>query len=374
MKVLIERSNLLKALSHAQSVVERKTTIPILANVLVDAKEDGTLTLSATDLDLGFQETITAKTDCPGATTVPAHTLYDIVRKLPEGAEVELSLEVDTNQLILKSGRSRFTLGCLPVEDFTPITISGELPYTFHLPVETFRHLIDTTRSSMSTDETRYFLNGVYIHTLEKDTGKKLRFVSTDGHRLAFVDIPAPEGAEDIPGVIVGRKAVNEVRKLVDQGEGEVEFKLSETQVVCKYNDALLTSRLIEGSFPDYEKVIPKDNNKVLVIDTKSFAESVDRVSTLSPDKDRAVKLNVNQDTLTVSAANSNQGAAVEETEVNYSFDPVETGFNARYLLDVAQHIQGDLIRLKFADASTPIIMNDENDETATFVLMPMRV
>jgi len=371
MKFVIERTALMKSLAHIQSVVERRNTIPILANVLIDAG-DGSLKLTATDMDLAIVERTQADIGQGGATTAPAHTLYDIVRKLPEGAQVELAADGDKSRLTLRAGRSSFALACLPTEDF-PATDSAEFPTEFQLAAEELRALIDRTRFAISTEETRYYLNGIFLHAAGDDT-KALRAVATDGHRLARVEMPLPAGAEDMPAVIVPRKAVNELRKLVDETTDPVTVSLSETRARFAFDDIVLTTKLIDGTFPDYERVIPVGNDKALEVERKTFAEAVDRVSTISTEKSRAVKLSLNNGSLVLSATSAENGSATEELEVVYESEALEIGFNSRYLLDVAQQVEGDGIRFMMTDSSSPTLIQDPSDASAVFVLMPMRV
>lgn len=373
MKIIAQKNSLLKALSRAQGVVEKRTTVPILSYVLLEASDRG-LTISATDMDLGFKETVPAQIEEQGAATVSAFMLYDIVRKLEGDAHVALSFDGEHNRLELDSGRSNFKLGSLPVSEFTPVKAGDDLPHTFKIPVETLRRMLDCTRSAMSTDETRYYLNGIYVHTHERDGVMGLRAVATDGHRLAVFDTVLPAHAGNIPGVIIGRKAVNEMRKLIEQGEGEVTISLSETQISVNFDDAILTSRLVEGTYPSYEHVIPTANDNSMLVDTQAFADAVDRVALLSSEKSKAIKLKIEANCLTLSALNADQGSAVEEMEVDYTAAPVSMGFNPRYLLDVTQQIKHDQILFRLADSATPIIMNDQGEDNATFVLMPMRV
>lgn len=372
MRLTIEKAALLKSLGHVQSVVERRNTIPILSNVKLEAR-DGRLALNATDMDVDIVESVAADVDSPGATTAPAHTLYEIVRKLPEGAQVSLESGGD-GQLTLRSGRSRFTLACLPTEDF-PVMAGGDLPNSFFLPVGELKALIDRTRFAISTEETRYYLNGIYLHAGQRAGVDVLRAVATDGHRLASVESPLPEGAAGMPGVIVPRKTVNELRKLIDETVAEVAVSLSETKVRFAFDDIQMTSKLIDGTFPDYERVIPSGNDKEWEVDRKLFVEAVDRVSAISSEKSRAVKLSLAGTTLTLSASSPENGTATEEVEVDYQGGgPIEIGFNSRYLLDIAQQIEGGAVRFLMADAASPTIMRETDDASALYVLMPMRV
>jgi DNA polymerase-3 subunit beta len=372
MKLTIERAALLKSLTHVQSVVERRSTIPILANVRLEGKA-GKLALNATDMDLDIVETVAADVARPGSTTAPAHTLYEIVRKLPDGSQVELDFNGGDGLLTLRAGRSKFSLACLPVEDF-PVMSGGELPYEFTLSAEELKRLIDRTRFAISTEETRYYLNGIYLHAADSAGVRVLRAVATDGHRLARFEVPLPDGAGTMPGVIVPRKTVAELRKLIEESAVEVTVSLSETKIRFGFGDALLTSKLIDGTFPDYERVIPADNDKFLDVDCKLFAQAVDRVSAISTEKSRAIKLAVDKGALTLSASSPESGSAVEELEANYAATPIEIGFNSRYLLDILSQIEGDAARFAMADAASPTVVREVNDGSAVYVLMPMRV
>jgi DNA polymerase-3 subunit beta len=380
MKLTIERVALLKALGHVQSVVERRNTIPILSNVLLradGAAPGGTLALSATDMDLEIVEQVSAGIERAGRITAPAHTLYDIVRKLPEGAQIEIDANGERGAMVLRCGRSTFTLACLPPEDY-PVMASGELGHRFTVTAAELKTLIDRTRFAISTEETRYYLNGIYLHATKSDEVPVIRAVATDGHRLARVEIVLPEGAAGMPGIIVPRKTVLELRKLVEESEDEIQFSLSETKIRFDVGNATLTSKLIDGTFPDYDRVIPTANDKVLEVKCKDFAEAVDRVATISTEKSRAVKLAIapgaNGGSLAVSATSPENGTAVEEIEVRYLSEPLEIGFNSRYLLDIAAQIEGEGAQFVMSDSASPTIVRDRADSSALYVLMPMRV
>ena len=372
MKVTVERASLLKSLGHVHRVVERRNTIPILANVLVRA-EGSKLSFKATDLDLEITETIAAEVSPGGSTTVPAHMFYEIVRKLPEGTQVVIEGSGDRAVLALKAGRSRFTLQTLPENDF-PDLAAGEMTHSFTLSAADLKRLIDKTQFAISTEETRYYLNGIYLHAAGSGKTQTLRAVATDGHRLARVEMPLPEGAEKIPGVIIPRKMVGEVRKLIEEVDGAVEVSLSDTRVRFAFNDIVLTSKLIDGSFPDYQRVIPTGNDKILEVDRRAFRDAVDRVSTISSEKSRAVKLSLKSGAIVISATSPENGTAIEELEVKYEGAPLEIGFNSRYLLDVADEIDGDGLQMVLADAVAPTLVRDMADAMALYVLMPMRV
>jgi DNA polymerase III subunit beta len=370
MKATIERATLLRGLSHVQSVVERRNTIPILSNVLIEAQGGGTMRLMATDLDLQIDETIPAAVDQPGAITVSAHTLFDIVRKLPEGAQVELTAA--EGRITVNAGRAKFTLATLPRDDF-PMIAEGELPTTFELPAETLKQIIDKTRFAISTEETRYYLNGIFLHVTD-DAAPLLRAAATDGHRLARVTVARPDGAEAMPDVIVPRKCVAELRKLLDEVDGSVGVSLSGSKIRFDLGQAILTSKLIDGTFPDYSRVIPTANDKILKIDPKSFMQGVDRVSTIATEKTRAVKMALDRDKVILSVTSPENGAAAEEVPGDYVALPFEIGFNSRYLMDILGQIEGDMVEVHLADAAAPTLIRENDQSPALYVLMPMRV
>ena len=371
MKLTIERAALLKALAHVQSVVERRNTIPILSNVLLNAQK-GKLTLSATDMDLAVTESVEATAAKTGSVTAPAHTMYEIVRKLPDGSQVEIESGANSD-LTIRAGRSRFTLQCLPVSDF-PVMNEGDLPHKFQLAATDLKSVVDRTRFAISTEETRYYLNGIYFHAAKSNQTDVLRGVATDGHRLARVELPLPKGAGDMPGVIVPRKTVGELRKLIEESDALVDIELSETKIRFACGQITLTSKLIDGTFPDYERVIPAGNDKELTVPCKEFESAVDRVSTISTEKSRAIKLVLGKNGLTLSATSPDAGSATEELEVVYDNAPIEIGFNSRYLLDITQQIGGGDARFLMSDAGSPTIVRDAADDSALYVLMPMRV
>lgn len=374
MKVIVERAELLKSLSHVHRVVERRNTIPILANVLMRAGERG-LELKATDLDLEVVEAMPAEVAQPGATTVPAHVLYDIVRKLPDGAQVQLEAGGERGSLLVRAGRARFTLQTLPETDF-PDLAAGEFSHAFKLKASEFRRLVDKTQFAISTEETRYYLNGIYLHVTQSQALNRnaLRAVATDGHRLAQTELAAPEGADGLPGVIVPRKTVAEIQKLLEDRDAEVTVSLSPTKIRVAVGAIVLTSKLIDGTFPDYGRVIPQGNDKILVVDKADFAAAVDRVSTVSSERGRAVKLSLSDGKLVLSVTNPDSGSATEELEVEYAAEPLDIGFNSRYLLDITAQLEGENAELRLADPGSPTLVRDGGKADALYVLMPMRV
>jgi DNA polymerase-3 subunit beta len=372
MKISIDRSDLMRALSHVQSVVERRNTIPILSNVRLDAA-DGMLTLTATDMDLEMKESVAADVQAEGSTTAPAHTFHDIVRKLPDDARVDLTLEPGGAMMTVTAGRSKFKLSCLPVSDF-PELGSGDMEVKFHVPANGLRELVDRTRFAMSNDETRYYLNGAYVHAAEANGIPVLRAVATDGHRLAQFEMPLPDGAADMPGVIIPRKTVAEIRKLVEEAAADITIEISENKVRFAFDHIVMTSKLIDGTFPDYQKVIPQGNDKIVEVNPKLFTSAIDRVSTISNEKTRAVKLAINGSTMTLSAQSPDAGSATEEIEISNDNTELEIGFNSKYLLDITGQIESDGCRMTLADAGGPTIIQDIADPSSLYVLMPLRV
>ena len=371
MRLIIEKGVLLKALNHVTSVVERRNTIPILSNVLLDAKGD-VLKLTATDLDVEVVESVPAEVAQEGGTTVSAHMIHDIVRKLPDGAQIEFSRGPDEGRMALTSGHAHFALQVLPPNDFPDLS-AGEMSHAFDLSAKDLRRLIDKSRFAISTEETRYYLNGIYLHAAGKGD-ESLRAVATDGHRLAQVDTKLPEGAKGIPGVIVPRKTVQELHKIIEEEKSKVHIELSTTKIRFAVDGVVLTSKLIDGTFPDYARVIPEGNDKVLKVSTREFADAVDRVSTLSSDKGRAVKLNLGEGKLVLSVNNPDSGSATEELAVDYDGEPLEIGFNARYLLDISSQLESETARFLLADPGSPTMVQDSAESEALYVLMPMRV
>ncbi len=375
MKATIERATLLRCLSHVQSVVERRNTIPILSNVLIDAADSGTLRVMATDLDLQVVENMAAASvETPGAITVSAHLLFDIARKLPDGSQV--SLETADNRMDVKAGRARFKLPTLPRDDF-PVIVEGDLPTSFELPAKVLAELIDRTRFAISTEETRYYLNGIFFHVADEDR-PVLKAAATDGHRLARFTLDRPEGAAGMPDVIVPRKAVAELRKLLEEAlEGSVQVDLSPSKIrftLGGEGGVVLTSKLIDGTFPDYSRVIPTGNDKLLKVDPKSLFAGVDRVATIATEKTRAVKMGLEADRVTLTVTSPDNGNATEEVSSQYSSEPLEIGFNAGYLKDILQQIDSDTVELHFADAGAPTLIRKNESSPALYVLMPMRV
>ena len=372
MRLVIERGELLRALGHVTSVVERRTTIPILSNLMLKAAS-GALEFKATDLEREVIEAVPAEVAQPGAVTVPAHMLHDIVRKLPDGAEVEIKRDADKERLSITAGQARFSLQTLPADDF-PDLAAGEMAHEFEVASADLKRLIDKTRFAISTEETRYYLNGIYLHTAQSSGKPVLRAVATDGHRLAQVELPLPAGASGMPGVIVPRKTVHELQRLIEDSAAAVKVGVSQAKIRFEIGTVTLTSKLIDGTFPDYGRVIPQGNDKSMKVTNAEFMSAVDRVSTIASERGRAVKLSIGKDKLVLSVNNPEGGSATEEIGVDYGATPLEIGFNARYLLDIAGQLEGEEARFLLADAGSPTMVKDASDDSALYVLMPMRV
>ncbi len=374
MKFKVDRAPLLRALSHVNGVAEKRNTIPILANVLLE--HDGeTLRLTATDMEIAVVEEIPSTATRAGAVTIPAAVLFEIVRKLPDGAEIEFNQESAEEPLHLRAGRYATSLNVLPVDDF-PAMVAGDLPHHFTIQAGELRTLIDRTRFAMSNEETRYYLNGIYLHVVLEEKKNYLRAVATDGHRLAKVDTEAPLGVKSMPGIIVPRKTVTEVRKLLDNDSADVEVALSETRIQFRIGSILLTSKLVDGTFPEYSRVIPQNNSRILRVSKQDLAAAVGRVAAISQERSRPIKLTVTKNHLTLSAISPDQGIAQEELDENsvtYNSDEVEIGFQARYLTDITDQIDAEA-EFALADSSSPTLIRDTEQPAVLYVLMPIRV
>lgn len=371
MRLTIERAALLNALGHVQNVVERRTTVPILSNVLIEAR-DGVVTFAATDLDIEIIDGANADVEQTGSLTLHAHTFYDIVRKLPDGSQVRLEMSGDSGRVSITSGRSRYYLPTLPASDF-PSLGNGDFDKSFEIERDAMARLIDRTRFAISMEETRYYLNGIYLHGAVGASGPCLRAVATDGHRLALCDYPLPEGANDIAGVIIPRKTILELRRLLESDEDVLEVAVSEAKIRFSLGRATLTSKVIDGTFPDYERVIPKENPHHLAINNEEFSRAVDRVATMAIERLRPIKLGLSQNVMHLTFSNPETGEASEEVEAQYEGPEMEIGFNAKYLLDIAGQISGES-QFYFRDSASPTLVKDDKDANSVFVLMPLRV
>jgi DNA polymerase III subunit beta len=376
MQLNIQKSFLFKALNHVQGVVEKRNTIPILSNVLLTATH-GKLSMTATDLDIEIVETVEADVIETGSVTVPAHTFYEIVRKLPDNATITLHFHADNDRIEVKSGKSNFTLPCLPRDDF-PLMTTGDVGADFTMSTADLKLILDKNKFAISQEETRYYLGGIYFHHIteaEAPNGVgQICGVATDGHRLAKVALIAPKNSETMPDVIIPRKTVYELRKLLDDVQTDVEINVTDTKIRFFTHTIQLTSKLIDGTFPKYQSVIPAKNDKLIKTNTKDFINAVDRVATVSLDKVKIVKLAIAPNKVTFSVESAELGSAVEELEVIYEGPEIQIGFNARYMLDILAQIDTANSFIKLSDGNSPIIITDDDSDMALFVLMPMRI
>jgi DNA polymerase-3 subunit beta len=367
--ITIPRSDLLPALARVSRAVERRNTIPILANVLLTPAFAGRLTLTATDLDIEVSDSVPAGIEGKGETTVSAALLHDIIKKLPEGSHVVMAQDDGAHTLTVRAGRSRFTLQTLPSTDF-PAFATGDLTHHFSLSPADLRLLFDRASFAISSEETRYYLNGIYLHR----SGEMLRAVATDGHRLARVDVSAPAGSDGMPGVIVPRKMVAQVLRLIEGAKDDVAVSLSSAKIVVEAGGARIASKLIDGTFPDYARVIPADNQRLCIAPRLELAAAVGRIATISSEKGRAGKFSFAPDGLTASVTNPDAGSAEESIDVTYAAEPMEIGFNTNYFAEVLDQIPEDRVRLEMDGPGSPVIIRGEGATAALYVLMPMRV
>ena len=375
MEIKANSSDLLKALNHIHGIVEVRHTLPILSNIVLSA-ENNELSLSSTNLDIFCSDKIDAEIVNSGEISVPAITFFEIVKRLPSGSDVILSMGDEDTELILKCGRSKFNLSTLRTEDF-PILSDKDLSTNFVISADELSRMIDKTKFAISNEETRYYLNGIFFHKADSNSIKFLRAVATDGHRLAQYDIPLPQGAEEITGIIIPKKTVFELRKVLDDADGDVSVSLNENKIKFSFNNLKIISKVIDGTFPDYTKVIPQNNDKKFKTNNSELKNAIDRVSAVAINeetKSKAIKLTIENNKLNLSVESQSKGSAKEEIDISYSNEKVDIGFNSRYLLDICNEVDGDEIDVNLLDSISPAIILDKTDENLFFVLMPMRI
>ncbi len=375
MEIKANSSDLLKALNHIHGIVEVRHTLPILSNIVLSA-ENNELSLSSTNLDIFCSDIIAAEIANSGEISVPAITFFEIVKRLPSGSDVILSMADEDTKLVLKCGRSKFNLSTLKTEDF-PILSDKDLSTNFIISADELSRMIDKTKFAISNEETRYYLNGIFFHKAESNSIKFLRAVATDGHRLAQYDIPLPQGADEITGIIIPKKTVFELRKVLDDADGDVSVSLSENKIKFSFNNLKIISKVIDGTFPDYTKVIPQNNDKKFKTNNFELKNAIDRVSAVAINeetKSKAIKLTIENNKLNLSVESQSKGSAKEEIDISYNNEKVDIGFNSRYLLDICNEVDGDEIDVNLLDSISPAIILDKTDENLFFVLMPMRI
>ena len=375
MEFKINSTDLLKALSHIHGIVEVRHTLPILSNIILEAKDDK-LILSSTNLDIYCSDKIKAEVLQSGEVSVSAVTFFEIIKRLPSGSEVLMIMEEGENEIRLTCGRSKFNLSTLKTDDF-PIISDSDLSTNFVLSADELIRIIDKTKFAVSNEETRYYLNGIFLHKAERNSIQFLRAVATDGHRLAQYDIPLPQGAENITGIFIPKKTIYELRKVLDDANGDVSVSLNENKIKFSFNDLKVVSKVIDGTFPDYTKVIPQKNDKNFKTNNSDLKNAIDRVSAVAANeesKSKAIKFCIENNSLSLSVESQSKGSANEMIDVNYSGDKVDIGFNSKYIIDICNEVDGDEISISLSDSISPAIILDKTDENLFFVLMPMRI
>jgi len=371
----VNSTELLRALSHIHGIVEVRHTLPILSNIIITT-HDNLLSLSSTNLDIFCSDDLEAEVGQNGSTSVSAATFYEIVKRLPSGSEIHASLSEEDSTLTLKCGRSKFNLTTISPDDFPKIS-HDDLNIQFVLSATELKRMIDKTKFAISNEETRYYLNGVFLHQTQKNSIDILRAVATDGHRLAQYDIPLPQGAKDMNGIIIPKKMIQELRRVLDDATGDINIQLNENKIKFSFNNMQIISKVIDGTFPDYTKVIPQSNDKSITTNNEEFKKAIDRVSAVAINeetKSKAIKLIIESNKISLSVDSTSRGSAIEEIDLDYNNEKVEIGFNSRYLIDICNEIDGDKINLKFLNSTSPAIILDNTDENLFFVLMPMRI
>ena len=349
--------------------------MPILSNIILKAK-DNELTLSSTNLDIYCADKIKAEVSIAGEISVSAVTFFEIVKRLPSGSEVVMTMEEGENEIILKCGRSKFNLSTLKTDDF-PIISDNDLSTNFVLSADELIRIIDKTKFAVSNEETRYYLNGIFLHKADRNSIQFLRAVATDGHRLAQYDIPLPQGAEEITGIIIPKKTIFELRKVLDDANGDVSISLNENKIKFTFNDLKIISKVIDGTFPDYTKVIPQNNNKNFKTNNNELKNAIDRVSAVAANeesKSKAIKLSLEDNKLNLSVESQSKGSANEIIDISYDGDKVDIGFNSKYIIDICNEVDGEEVDISLLDSVSPAIILDKTDENLFFVLMPMRI
>lgn len=366
MKFSINREQLLKPLQQVASVVERRQTLPVLSNVLLEVS-GGRLSLTGTDLELELVARLDLGADAQdGETTVPARKLVDICKSLP--AEADIKVESDGERLLIKSGRSRFTLSTLPANEFPNLEEESE-GTGFSIPPATLRQLIDRTAFSMAQQDVRYYLNGMLFELGDN----KLRTVATDGHRLAMCDAEV-EGLKDKAQVILPRKGVMELSRLLGDAAGDVQVTVGKNHVRILAGEITFTSKLVDGKFPEYDRVVPKNSQRLITADRETLKQALGRVAILSNEKYRGIRIQLADGSLSIQANNPEQEEAEEEVSVDYAGGELEIGFNVSYLLDVMNTLQGEAVEIALGDSNSSALMADPSWRNAIYVVMPMRL
>ncbi len=371
MKFKISKIKIFKCLSHIHGIVDKKNTLPILSNILIEAKNNS-LVLSSTDMDISIVEKLKCDVLEDGATTTNSQMLYDIVRKLDDSCEVEI-ISNNGKILTLRANDSRFSLACLPKEDF-PIIDQKNNGASIKINSNVLFKLIDKTRFAISNEETRYFLNGLYFNVVEENNTTNLTLVGTDGHRLAKSSYILEKKIDQLTGVIIPKKTINELSKLLSDLDQDIEIIVSSTKIIFFIGNLVFVSKLIDGTFPDYKRVIPKDNINSLEVNRNSLLSAVDRVSTIANDKSPVIKFKILKGIINLNTVNNDNSTATEDLNLNYDGDEIEIGFNSKYIMDIVNNLEDEIVTLNLKDGSSPITAQEKSNPNLIYVLMPMRV
>ena len=369
MKINVNQQDLQQALNYCQGVIEKRSTLPILSNILLDVS-NSTLTITATDLDLIFiHQMKNIEIFEEGRITTTSSIMYDIIRKFSSGKKINISLK-DSNKLQVESEKSIFNLNCISAKEF-PLTDENFNQNEFIIESKKLLKLLNKCKFSVSTDETRHYLSGIYFHQTEVEDKNYITAVATDSHRMSISKIRI-ENKVNFEPIILPKKTIFQLCSLLDNYDGDVKISNVKSKIKFEFDNSILISKLIDGKFPNYIQVIPKNNQKKLEIDLKLFLNSVDRVASVSLDKKDGVKFNLSKDTLNLSVNNTNSGDGKETLNVKFEHD-LEISFNSRYLLDVASQMDGDNVEIYFNDTGSPALIKDPGDFDSIFVVMPMK-
>ena len=371
MEFIVNRDIFLKSLSHACGIIEKKTTLPILSNILIDVK-DSKIRITATDLDIIYSEEVPLlELKKEGATTVSANILHDILRKLEPNSKVELSL-LDTNKLKLTSDNSKFNLLCMTSDNF-PLSNEDMKQEAFEISSQKLLKLLNKSKISISNDETRHYLNGIYLHKTNLENKSFLTGVATDSHRLSSSSLEI-DSKTDFESIILPKKTIFQLISLLEQNTNIIKISNNKSKIQFKMDHAILISKVIDGRFPDYSKVVPKDNDKILEIKLNEFKDSIERVSTVSSDHKEGLKMNISKEKLQLLVNNPNSGEAIENIKAKFNSSDMSISFNSRYLIDIASQIENSSIIISLKDPGSPVLIKDLSDRKSYHVVMPMKI
>ena len=371
MEFSINRDVFLKALGHAHGIIEKKTTFPILSNVLIEAK-DSKIKITATDLDIIYFEEVSAQEiKKEGSTTTSASVLYDILRKLQPNAKVELLLQ-SSNKIRLIADKSKFSLLCLPPENF-PLSDEKIEQKNFKVNSQKLLKLLNKTKISISSDETRHYLNGIYLHKISYEKKSFLCGVATDSHRLSSSSLEIDPNISIEP-IILPKKTVFQLIYLLEQNDSDINICNNKSKIKFEMNNGVLISKVIDGRFPDYSKVVPKGNDKVLQIKLSEFKNSIERVTSVSSDRKEGLKMSISKSGVQLSVNNPTSGEGIENINANFNSEDLNISFNSRYLTDITSQIENETIIINLKDAGSPVLINDFSDKNSFHVVMPMKI